>query len=235
MNVKNVGIKQPLHPAPLWKEPNEIVQMAHSSLLVAQPEGINATTLAEIIQVTYKTAWAILQKIRLAMHETDEHSLLSGKIRANSAIYGKPYNSSIRKHPQEHLFTIAASQDSINYSQQIKLKIIPTAHLQQGLILKNEIEDFKSKHIATYSDDVQYVTGRYSPERFHDLLQIANQACKWLNNTYHGLGKKYLQLYMDEFSYRYNHYLNNSKSMLLQLTQLCLSKLRLNYSFIEAI
>jgi hypothetical protein len=30
------------------------------------------------------------------------------------------------------------------------------------------------------------------------------QARSWINRTFHGIGRKYLQLYFDEFCFRYN-------------------------------
>ncbi|MFM9281891.1 IS1595 family transposase, partial [Paenibacillus jiagnxiensis] len=48
------------------------------------PDGISAMRLSQVIQVTYKTAWSMLHKIRHAIGEFDARELLCGDVKVNS-------------------------------------------------------------------------------------------------------------------------------------------------------
>lgn len=192
--------------------------------LVSRPadQGINAVELSKIIQVTYKTAWLILHKIRKMISEADQSALLSGIVRINSAIYGKPYNPSIRKHPQEHYFLIGSSLNEHGESNYLKMKLISESNIHNSVILRSEDDAFIKKHVEPQTSDVQIITGRYSPKRFRSLLAIAAQAGKWINKNFHGIGHKYLQNYLDEFSYRLNLSIR-TESAFSHLTRICFS------------
>ncbi|WP_197480004.1 hypothetical protein [Paenibacillus swuensis] len=56
---------------------------------------INAVQLATIIQVTYKTAWLILHKLRHAIQQGDAGKLLTGLVEVISAEYN-PCNFHIK-------------------------------------------------------------------------------------------------------------------------------------------
>ncbi|EES73148.1 hypothetical protein POTG_02248 [Paenibacillus sp. oral taxon 786 str. D14] len=48
------------------------------------PDGISALRLSQVIQVTYKTAWLMLHKIRHALGECDARELLSGDVKVTA-------------------------------------------------------------------------------------------------------------------------------------------------------
>lgn len=85
-------------------------------------KGTTAIELSKFIKVTYKTAWLILYKIRSMIHSSDAQTPLSGSVCINSAIYGRPYNPSVDKHPQEHLLLIGSSVNESNESTYLKIK-----------------------------------------------------------------------------------------------------------------
>ncbi|KRF42779.1 hypothetical protein ASG93_19600 [Paenibacillus sp. Soil787] len=167
-------------------------------------KGITATELSKLIKVTYKTAWLILHKIRSMIHSSDNQTLLSGSVCINSAIYGRPYNPSVHKHPQEHLLLIGSSVNEWNESNYLKIKHVLLANPKEKHIPRFETKAFHQQHIESDTQKIEIVTGFYTPARLRPLLVFAKQASKWINNTFHGLGPKHLQKYLDEFSYRLN-------------------------------
>ncbi|RXZ83474.1 transposase [Paenibacillaceae bacterium] len=68
---------------------------------IAQSNGINAVRLAALIKVTYKTAWAILHKIRLAISRYDNAHLLSGDVHSALAFCGNHNRETHFRHPKE--------------------------------------------------------------------------------------------------------------------------------------
>ncbi|MGO4272766.1 transposase [Paenibacillus sp. TAF58] len=53
------------------------------------------------------------------------------------------------------------------------------------------------------------------------MLVFAKQASKWINSTFHGLGPKHLQKYLDEFSYRLN-FSSKNIPIFAHLVHLCI-------------
>jgi transposase-like protein len=98
-------------------------------LISDQTRGISALALSQIINVTYKTAWLMLHKIRHAMSAHDDSLSLTGIIRVNSAFYGKPHNPSTFRHPKETPVLIGASMDEQDQPSSLKIKIVPDSDM----------------------------------------------------------------------------------------------------------
>jgi transposase-like protein len=203
-------------------------------LISRADQGINAVKLSSIIQVTYKTAWLMLRKIRHAISTTDGQMLLSGIVRVNAATYGKPYNSSFCNHPQEHPVLIGSSMNQYNEPTYIKIKLVSESNWHKRQISPSGTAAFTHRHVEPHMKDIEYVTGRFNPKRFRQLLSLVDQASKWIHTTFHGLGSKHLQAYMDEFTYRVNLNLQK-KPIFPNLTQLCVSIPAVTYLFLTRI
>ncbi|MCY9667932.1 transposase [Paenibacillus alginolyticus] len=184
-------------------------------------KGTTATELSKFIKVTYKTAWLILHKIRSVIHSSDNQNQLSGSVCINSAIYGRPYNPSVHKHRQEHLLLVGSSVNEWNQFTHLKIKHVLLPNPKERHIPRIETKAFHQQHIESDTQNVEIVTGFYTPSRLRPLLIFAKQASKWINNTFHGLGPKHLQKYLDEFSYRLNLSSKNIP-IFAHLVQLCI-------------
>lgn len=57
-------------------------------LIAHDKQGISAFKLAEEIEVTYKTAWLMLHKIRQAMRKRDAEYTLAGIVELDDAFFG---------------------------------------------------------------------------------------------------------------------------------------------------
>jgi len=189
-------------------------------LMSSPSSSINAVKLAAIIKVTYKTAWLILQKLRHAISQFDNRQLLQQIVRINGLQYGRPYNSTIYRHPQEHPVLGGVSVDSQGKITYIKLKQVNAHFLSERLVLSSGIRNFTERHVSPKSTDVVSSTSRRPNQRFYPLLNKAKTAFRWINHTFHGIGSKHLQLYLDEFCFRENHALRHitSYSKLFHLT-----------------
>ncbi|SDM95998.1 hypothetical protein SAMN04487897_101625 [Paenibacillus sp. yr247] len=189
-------------------------------LICRTEQGTNAVTLSKIISVTYKTAWLILHKIRHAISAADQSTLLSGIVQVNSAVYGKPYNPYYRNHPQEHYLLAGSSLNFLGEPAYIKLKLVSKMHIKNKLFQRSTTMDFTQQHIESQTSSIEFNTGRFSPKRFRSLLALAVQAGKSINNTFYGIGQKYLQSYLDEFCFKVNLTLREA-SIFQHLTHLC--------------
>lgn len=190
-------------------------------LISRTEQGINAVELSKIINVTYKTAWLILHKIRHVTSAADQKSPLSDIVQVNSAIYGKPFNPYFRNHPQEHYLLAGSSLNHHGEPFYFKLKLVSKIHIKDRLFQRSATIDFTQRHIEPQTTSIEFITERFSRNRFRSLLAFAAQAGKSINNTFHGIGQKHLQSYLDEFCYKANLSLQGV-SIFQHLTHLCM-------------
>ncbi|MFK7696183.1 transposase [Paenibacillus sp. HJGM_3] len=193
--------------------------------------GTTAAALSEIIGVTYKTAWLMLHKIRHAISESEDDRLLSGIVRVNPACYGRPHNPSVFRHPQEHPFLVGSSVDEQGSPLQIKLVLLNVhQHMNESKgILRSGIQFFTNRHIDPQAHDLEFVKNQYARNRIRALLEVARAACRWINTTFHSLGRKHLQAYLNEFGYRFNQSLLDQPPFLSLLTH-CASSKKIRYA-----
>ncbi|WP_171654527.1 transposase [Paenibacillus foliorum] len=177
----------------------------HALLLISYaPCGINAVQLSGAIGVTYKTAWLILHKIRYAISKADASTMLSGIVRVNSALYGRPHNPSVNRHIQEQPLLVGASINTEGEPLYVKIKRVPDEYLQGRNLRPSGNQHFIQHNVESKTGDLECITARFSPRRFHRLLSVAKKAGQWINAAYHGIGPKHLQAYLNEYCYRLN-------------------------------
>nr|WP_206765700.1 transposase [Paenibacillus dendritiformis] len=182
--------------------------------------GINAVQLQAMLQVTYKTSWLILHKIRGAIHYHDTHNLMKGDVRGIIVFYGRPFSSPIVMHDKETAIIVAETSSYSEYgpARQFKMKLIGREHLSGKLLLPSGCQHFRTQHVEK-NDDYETEINRYifRIRRDSRLYTMYRQARQWLNRTFHGIGAKYLQRYLDEFNFRLNAPATAVASQLLQL------------------
>jgi len=172
--------------------------------LHARPEGISATRLASLIGTTYKTAWLICHKIRHAMTSANSGELLSGLVRVNCAMYGRPYNPTIFRHPQQHPLLIGGTIGPNRSITHVKIRQVPDHQLVHDCITRGAGHDFIQKHVDPAVQDVPLVVQSCSPNRYAPLLRIGTLVSNWIKYTFNGIGSKHLQSYLDQFCFGFN-------------------------------
>ncbi|MGG1553381.1 transposase [Paenibacillus ferrarius] len=166
--------------------------------------GTTAVELAKRIQVTYKTAWLMLHKIRTSIHLADQKEPLKGTVQINAGIYGKSPKSSSYKQPSEHLVLVGSTLNSNHEWEHVKIKHIAAPRSRYKEITRTDLLSFQESHLDASVTLCQAVTGFYTPRKQRPLLQFVTQASNWLKTTFHGIGPRHLQKYLDEFTYKLN-------------------------------
>lgn len=197
-------------------------------LVAHSANGINALELSRRIKVTYKTAWLMLHKIRSTMTEADTSILLSGFVRVNAVCYGRPHNPTIWRHPKEQPLLVAAQMNGQDEPTYVKIKIVPESHMREKQILRIGTDEFAKEHLEL-GTAVEFVTQRYTPNRLKQLLPLFAEANKWINETFHGLGPRYLQAYLNEFCYRFN-LKRQAMQIFEKLTKICMACKTVTYA-----
>jgi len=169
--------------------------------------GISALALSRILSVTYKTAWSLLHKIRSAMGKAENSSPLSGRVILHDASYARPpFHSSAAPHPKETPLLVGASLSDEGQTTRVIIQSAEAdlGHLSDEWISPEAVAVFRRDHMAADAQVLECQVKRYASRRSKKALPLVQQARDWLRDTFHGIGKKYLQAYLHEFCCRTN-------------------------------
>lgn len=170
-------------------------------------KGINAVTLSQLLQVTYKTAWSMLKAIRSAMSQ-EEHMLpLTGKVLIHSAVltrWNPPSSSVFIDPPRNPSVIVGVSLTDGEEPCGVQMQAIASEDYRNGQPSAESMEEFCDKHLVP--DEKIHVTkvNRFAPLKGQRGLSMVKEAGKWLLNTFNGIGSKYRQQYLNEFCCRMN-------------------------------
>ncbi|MFD2333098.1 hypothetical protein ACFSR7_27900 [Cohnella sp. GCM10020058] len=174
--------------------------------------GISAKLLAELIQVTYKTAWLINHKLRHAIGQWDLDRPLEGAVQLLGEFYGYEYHRHLGSpNAQEALkpqpVVIGASLNEAEQLVHLKMKAVDGPEgsdtTREGVADGEEAAvRFVQKHVSA-GLPAGHVTrlerGHHGRTALHNAWR---EAVRWLSWTFGGIGPKHLQAYLNEFSFR---------------------------------
>ena len=206
----------------MHKTRTPLVKWFWAIFLVAHDKrGLSALSLARKIDVTYKTAWSMLHKIRHAMGKRDSGYKLSGVIQIDDAFFkagvkkgGDKRGRGTNKVPV--LVMVGTKGDAVNFT---KMKVVDSVNstnvkreVKNGVKEKQKFisDGFKAYGVLNglghqHASEVVYKPGE---EPDYDVLKWVNilvgNAKAFILGTYHGVRKKHLQSYLNEFCYRFN-------------------------------
>jgi len=194
--------------------------------VTCQKNGISALGLQRVLGLgSYKTAWAMLHKLRRAMVRPGRDRL-HGTVEVDETYWGGDEQGVIgRKTYQKALIAVAAEEDGTGIGR-IRLRRIPdvTRSSLHGFIVQ-AIEpgstvrtDGWSAYLTLegYAHDRQ--VQRHQPEGEHLLPRVHRVVSllkRWLLGTHQGaIGHAHLDYYLDEFTFRFNRRTSASRGKL---------------------
>jgi hypothetical protein len=180
--------------------------------------GVSALRLKKELQIAYQTAWLMLHKIRHAMSGRDSGYLLAGIVEMDEIYVGGPKEGGKRGRGTEKTpVQVAVSLDEQGYPQYVKMERLDDVtgqsiqdfskrHIREGTHIKSD--NYRSYNKAFDGQPYVHEPDRYevseNPEHLKWLHRIVGNVKTFMLGTYHGLGEKHLQTYLDEFCYRIN-------------------------------
>ena len=193
-------------------------------IIAASDEGINAFRLSELIQVTYKTAWSMMNKIRLAISDSDRAVLLTGRIEAKQEVFMKQSHPTHDALLKERAAIVAQAHTKHSVKPYMKIKIIKSEQRSRSKLNRQAENEFLEEHVSSEYTSLEINRKHVNPPGDLALLSaMAKTAFQWLNDTFHGLSESRAQFYLDEFCFRHNHAQNINYSPLEALLRLCIS------------
>lgn len=194
-------------------------------IVTAHKKGISSLQLGRDIDVTQKTAWFMLQRIRNCFGITEPDQFNDEIEMDETYIGGKTANkhAKVRKELNKkgtgsvHKTPVFGMLDRSTKS--IQAYVIPES---TGIIIKPIIRELASKNATLITDGFgayhnlknefkaheivnhekgHYVTGTYHTNTIEGFWSLLKRG---IIGIYHYTSKKHLQKYVDEFSFRYN-------------------------------
>jgi transposase-like protein len=192
--------------------------------------GTSALGLQKILGLgSYRTAWLMLHKIRVAMIHSDR-TLLSGEVEVDEAMIGGIRSGKRGRGAEgKELIVIAAECDGEKRVGRIRIARIPDAsaeslegfikaNIAQGSTIHtdgwksyNGVKNLGYKHLPRKSAMVD-------PDELLPRINIATALLKrWLLGTHHGrLDAKHMGSYFEEFAFRFNRRKSKARGLLFQ-------------------
>lgn len=200
-----------------------LVKWFQAMELFLLPDGISALRLSQVIQVTYKTAWLMLHKIRHTLGECDARELLSGEVKVNCDLYA---NDPLRFHPtvQPYATAVVAGCTVTESGELGRVKIQLISHKRGGgqRANRHDLSAFIHKHIEDHTSSVQSFPLAY--RLYQPLQREVRAAWSSLKSTYVALGITHLQAYLNEYTVRRRLLMSNSEeTMSRQFLHMCMS------------
>ncbi len=184
-------------------------------LVSVSKNGISAKELERHLGVTYKTAWRMLNQIRVVM--TEKGLRLSGETEIDETYIGGKDSNHKGRHSSENKKSVvfgmverdgsAVARHVISSGARALLPQIQEHVEPSTMIYSDEYATYKSLTRLGYSHEVvkhknmQYRKGNAYTNTIEGFW---GQLKRSIDGTYHVVSPKYLQLYLNEFVFRYN-------------------------------
>ena len=184
-------------------------------LMSRDKRGCSAMQLSRLLNLPYNTSWFLLHRIRHAMAERDSNYMLAGIVELDDTYFGKPRKGGKRgRGTTKTKVVVAVSKDEEGKPKYAKMQVVPDLKGKTiGKFAKACIEEGSSVETDAYRSYRKPLAEKYLHK--YQIFDAESDMLKWLHTiignakvfisgTFHGLGKKHMQSYLDEYCYRFN-------------------------------
>jgi len=186
-------------------------------LVANDKRGLSATQLSQQFGVSYPTAWLMMHKIRKAMHQRDSLYTLAGIVEMDDTFIGAPTEGGKRGRGTEKAKVVASlSVTNAGHPVFLEMKVVDDLKsstvvelanqgIDTGSVISTDLyRSYRELHNEGYHHFPKEFNSKDNPDHLKWLHTIISNAKAFIGGTYHGLGQKHLQSYLDEYCYRFN-------------------------------
>jgi len=184
-------------------------------LMATDKRGSSATYLSTTLNLRYKSAWLLLQKLRGAMGNRDARYLLDGIVEFDDTYFGGPGKGGKRgRGTSKTKVLVALSKDGKGKPKHLKMKVVPNlrgktvgafakeAIAENAVVETDAYRSYRKSLSEKFNHDWQIFDAE--KEMLVWLHTIVSNAKSFVQGTFHGLDELHLQRYLDEFCWRFN-------------------------------
>lgn len=193
----------------------------HAIFLMSQSKnGVAAKELERQLGVTYKCAWRMARQIRLLMTDDDgplgdneivelDETYVGGKAkgkRGRGAAKKIPVFGAVERNGKLKTKVV------LNIRKLTLMPLIKDMVANNSVIVTDESNSYNDvKKIGHLHESINHSKGQYVDGDVHTntIEGFWSQFKRSVHGTYHSVSRKHLQLYLDEFSFRYSHRKSN--------------------------
>jgi transposase-like protein len=184
-------------------------------LICNAKKGISAKQIQRDLNVTYETAWYLMHRIRRAMKDSDFIRKFKGVVEADETYLGGRGRGRFgRGQPNKSIVIGIRQRDGT-----IRAELIPDVKAKTvcGIVRKHVhqdaemlcVDEFPSYsqlaidyNLRRVNHQFEYVNGQIYTNGVESFWAILKRA---FIGTHHKMSKKYLPLYLNEFTFRFSH------------------------------
>ncbi len=186
-------------------------------LVGTDKRGLSALALSKKIGVSYWVAWTMLQKIRQGMRDRDSNYKLAGIVEMDDAFFGgtqqggDKHGRGTSKTPV--IVETSTKGEGVGYARMTVVDHVDRKTIRE--IVRTDIKE--NQRIITDGFRAYKVVGEEGHDHQREIMKnsdvdkvlrwshiLISNAKAFLLGTFHGVNKKHLQSYLDEFCYRFN-------------------------------
>lgn len=189
----------------------------HAIFLMSQAKnGVAAKELERQLGVTYKCAWRMARQIRLLMSDDDgplgdneivelDETYVGGKAkgkRGRGAAKKTPVFGAVERNGKLKTKVV------LNVRKLTLMPLIKDMVADNSVIVTDESNSYNDvKKVGHLHESINHSKGQYVDRDVHTntIEGFWSQFKRSVHGTYHSVSRKHLQLYLDEFSFRYSH------------------------------
>ncbi|WP_238162381.1 hypothetical protein [Cohnella sp. AR92] len=175
-------------------------------LLGRPAAGVNAVLLGKLLKVTYKTAYAMLDKIRHCLSLLPPEKL-SGEIQAGISVMGWTIDSGYELTEKQHPIAVGISLDENGEPDRLAMMVVPRTHMMNYSLKPSGRDLFRETHFSDDADTLSntiYHSQLLTIKRCRSLVSIYKASYKQINGIYRGVHPRSLPKYLAEFTFRWN-------------------------------
>lgn len=194
-------------------------------LMSTSKNGVAAKEIQRQTQVTYKCAWRMQKQIRMLMRSNGSNKL-DGEIEIDDTYIGGKHEGKRGRGAEGKsvVFGMVEREGAVkaevveNLKAKTVMLIIQENVKEKSHIMSDEFPSYEK--VAKYGFDhdiVKHGIKEYVRGNIHvnNMEGFWSQLKRSINGTYHSVSPQWLQLYIDEFAWRYSH--RASETPLFQL------------------
>jgi transposase-like protein len=199
--------------------------------------GVSAKAIEREIGVGYKTAWRMCNLIRNYLMEQDASTKLTGEVEADETAYGgKPKASMTRGMTMPEAQTFAKGRKvgivaMVERGGKVRAYVQPregaldtvSRHIDpSATVYTDEWAGYRNlhsthpTHLTIRHTDRVYASGDIHTQTIEGFFGNVKNG---IAGNYHGVSAKWLQSYVNEYAWRYNHRYSDGRSMFAELVR----------------